>query len=215
MVTVEKPAGLIATLPLVALAGCVDAIGWLRLNGLFVSFMSGTTTMLGASAGGGHRVETWALATAVGLFVVGTVVGFRLARRAAAWRTAAVLLFVGSLLALAWWLPFVGVLPPAACCLVMAMGALNAALPGVGGITFVTGALTRLGEALAAGSPAAWRHLGIWSAMAAGATGGALLQRYAPAAALAVPATIALSGAMLATLLTFKKKRRFQGVSAP
>lgn len=210
-----KTAPLGAALPLVALAGCVDAIGWLRLDGLFVSFMSGTSTMLGVAATGGDHGRAWVLAAAIGLFAAGALAGFLLARWAAAWRTAAVLALVGALLVAAWWLPFVGVLPPPACCLVLAMGALNAALPGVGGITFVTGALTRFGEALAAGSRAAWWHLGLWLAMVAGAAGGALLQRHAPAEALAIPAAVSLAGAALASFLTFRKKRGFQGASAP
>lgn len=210
-----KTAPFVAALPLVALAGCVDAIGWLRLDGLFVSFMSGTSTMLGAAAVGGDHRRAWVLAAAVGLFAAGALAGFLLARWAAAWRVAAVLALVGALLAAAWWLPFAGDLPPAAGCLVWAMGALNAALPGVGGITFVTGALTRFGEALAAGSRTAWRHLGLWSAMVAGAAAGALLQRHAPINALAIPAAVSLAGAGLATLLTVRKKRGFQGASAP
>ena len=39
-----------AAVPLVALAGCVDAIGWLRFDQLFVSFISGTSTMLGIAS---------------------------------------------------------------------------------------------------------------------------------------------------------------------
>ena len=36
---------------LAALAGCVDAIGFLSANGYFVSFMSGNTTRLGVALG--------------------------------------------------------------------------------------------------------------------------------------------------------------------
>ena len=45
-------------------------------------------------------------------------------------------------------------LPPLAYAVVPAMGALNLAVPGVGGITFVTGSLTRFAEALMAGPTA-------------------------------------------------------------
>ncbi|MEN0073705.1 MAG: hypothetical protein AAGC69_04945, partial [Paracraurococcus sp.] len=42
-----RPVSPWAAVPLAALAGCVDAIGWLRFDQLFVSFISGTSTMLG------------------------------------------------------------------------------------------------------------------------------------------------------------------------
>jgi uncharacterized membrane protein YoaK (UPF0700 family) len=210
-----KPAPLSAMLPLVALAGCVDAIGWLRLQGTFVSFMSGTSTMLGVATMGGDPGRAWVLASALALFTAGATLGFMLARRVPAWREAAVLGLVAALLVTAWWLPFVGVLPPAAWCLLAAMGALNAALPGVGGITFVTGALTRFGEGLAAGSSAAWRHLALWSALVAGAMVGALLQLHFPVQALVVPAVVSLAGAALATFLTLRRKRAVRGTSAP
>src|SRR4029077_4997805 len=42
-------------LALTAMAGCVDAIGYLRLGGLFPSFMSGNTTQLGISLADASR----------------------------------------------------------------------------------------------------------------------------------------------------------------
>jgi uncharacterized membrane protein YoaK (UPF0700 family) len=156
--------------PLVAIAGYVDAIGWLRLQELFVSFMSGTSTILGIALADGPAGRAAVLALVVGLFVAGAIAGAALGRLAGRWRAAAVLGLVAVLLALAWKLSWLGPrLPPAAYALVPAMGALNLALPGVGGITFVTGALTRFAEALVAalagvGPHAAWlRQLAAWS----------------------------------------------------
>ncbi|MFC7542407.1 DUF1275 family protein [Siccirubricoccus deserti] len=116
--------------PLVAIAGYVDGIGWLRLQELFVSFMSGTSTMLGLALIGGPAGRAAALALVVGLFTAGAVAGAVLGRLAGRWR-AAVLGLVAVLLGLAWKLPWLGPrLPPAAYALVPAMGALNLALPG-------------------------------------------------------------------------------------
>jgi uncharacterized membrane protein YoaK (UPF0700 family) len=43
-----------------ALAGCVDAIGFLELGGHFVSFMSGNSTRLSVSlAGGDHQAALY------------------------------------------------------------------------------------------------------------------------------------------------------------
>ena len=84
------------------------------------------------------------------------------------------------------------------------MGALNLALPGVGGITFVTGALTRFAEALmaavaGAGPHEAWvTQIAAWAALVAGATLGAVLDARMGGDALAVPAAAALAAAGVA-----------------
>lgn len=207
-----------AALPLVALAGTVDAIGWLRLNDLFVSFMSGTSTLLGVALAGSEIERAAALASVVGLFLGGAVAGAAAARIAgAAWRAPAVLALVAGLLGVAaCGLPPLGAgagtLPGWAFALVPAMGALNAALPGVGGITFVTGSLARAAEALVAGlagaaPPAAFlTQIGAWAALVAGAAGGALLEaRTGGAVALAVPALAAVVAALLATAMALRR----------
>lgn len=199
-----------AAVPLVALAGCVDAIGWLRFDALFVSFISGTSTMLGIAAAEGETGRAAALGAVVGLFAAGALVGAVAGSLAGACRSVAVLGLVAALLAAALlmsgpvlpgagrWDP-----PPAAFAMVPAMGLLNTALPGVGGVTFVTGALARAMEglvhALRGRAPhRAWaQQAACWTAMVAGALLGAVLQRAWGDAALAVPA----SGALLATLL--------------
>jgi hypothetical protein len=53
---------------LTALAGLVDAIGYLHLSGLFISFISGNSTQLGAALGEGDLAEA---ATLIALFVLG------------------------------------------------------------------------------------------------------------------------------------------------
>jgi uncharacterized membrane protein YoaK (UPF0700 family) len=192
--------------PLVALAGCVDAIGWLRLQELFVSFMSGTSTMLGVALAEGRLDRAAALGTVVALFAAGTIAAAGLGRLAGRHRDAVVLGLVAALLGCGWLLPSEdgAGLPAMAYAVVPAMGALNLALPGVGGITFVTGALTRFAEALmaalaGAGPHEAWlTQIAAWAALVAGAVVGAALETRIGTQALAVPAGFALLAAVAA-----------------
>jgi len=204
----EKPAVLAinpwAAVPFVALAGCVDAIGWLRFDQLFVSFISGTGTMLGIAAAQGHGARAAALGTVVGLFAGGALLGAVVGTLAGRWRSPAVLSLVAVLLGVALLAPATGGdLPVAAFGMVPAMGMLNTALPGVGGVTFVTGALSRAMEGLVQALLGRARHgawaqqAACWAAMAGGAMLGALLQGAWGDAALAVPATAALLGALV------------------
>jgi uncharacterized membrane protein YoaK (UPF0700 family) len=194
-----------AAVPFVALAGCVDAIGWLRFDQLFVSFISGTSTMLGIAAAEGHAGRAAALATVVGLFAAGALLGAAVGAAAGRGRSPAVLGLVAALLTAALLAPATGTweLPPAAWAMVPAMGMLNTALPGVGGITFVTGALSRAMEGLVQALLGRARHgawaqqAACWAAMTGGALLGALLQGAWGDAALAVPATAALLGALV------------------
>jgi uncharacterized membrane protein YoaK (UPF0700 family) len=205
--TKRKPPPLAAWagVPLVALAGCVDAIGWLRLQELFVSFISGTSTMLGVAAVSGDTERARALATVLGLFAGGALLGEAVGQLAGRWRSAAVLGMVSGLLALALALPGgESVLPRAAFAMVPAMGMLNTALPAVGGITFVTGALARAAAGLVQAVLRQASHLGwvqqaaCWAALVAGAALGAALQERFGDVALAVPAVAALVAAAVA-----------------
>ena len=56
---------------LAALAGMVDVIGYLHLNGLFVSYMSGNSTQLAAALGQGDLGHAGAIIKLVVLFVLG------------------------------------------------------------------------------------------------------------------------------------------------
>lgn len=167
---------------LAMLAGYVDAIGFLRLGGLFVSFMSGNSTQLAvAIAGRGAGI-----ALAAGLvagFVLGVVLGARVGLVASARRKPAVLALVTLLLALA---TAVGTMTPAPTAalvlLALAMGAENNVFQRGGevsvGVTYMTGTLVKLGQNLAvasAGGPR-WRwlpYLLLWSGLVAGAVAGA------------------------------------------
>lgn len=191
---------------LAMLAGYVDAIGFLRLNGLFVSFMSGNSTQLGVAVAQ-RAAAGWLAAALVAGFVAGVVLGARVAIAAGIWRKPIVLALVAVLLALA--AAAAGAAPGmawiAAVLLAVAMGAENTVFQREGevsvGVTYMTGTLVKLGQHLAAaiaGGPR-WRwvpYLLLWSGLILGAAIGASLYPVYGMAALwgAVGAAVALVG---------------------
>jgi uncharacterized membrane protein YoaK (UPF0700 family) len=138
--------GLVLAGFLTALAGMVDAIGYLHLGGLFVSFMSGNSTQLAASLGQGDLTEAGTIAELIGLFVVGAAVGQIVADLTGRWHMTCVLVGVALLLTVA------AMSNTATEPIVVAMGALNASMHRAGKIpvslTFVTGTLVRFGQGL-------------------------------------------------------------------
>src|SRR5438874_1957763 len=86
---------------LAALAGIVDAIGYLHLQGLFVSFMSGNSTQLAAALGQGDASGAAAIAELIVLFVLGATAGQMVAAFAGRWHMTWVLIVVAILLAIA------------------------------------------------------------------------------------------------------------------
>ena len=190
---------------LAALAGYVDALGFLSLGGFYVAFMSGNSTLLGI---GLATADDAPIATAAGLvvaFVAGVVLGTLVGRRARR-RPVHVLLAVAIVLAGAWALHKAGHATLAAAALALAMGAENTTLardgqPGVG-LTYMTGTLVRLGQRAAdalAGAP--WRALLpdalLWSGMLAGAIlGASTFKRFGLDGILAaIAATLAMAAA--------------------
>src|SRR5437764_9836578 len=84
-----------------ALAGYVDAIGFLHLGGLFVSFMSGNSTRMGVSlADGEWRPAAEAFGLIV-LFVIGAAGGSLIVLGLSRYRQSRLLLTEGLLLAAA------------------------------------------------------------------------------------------------------------------
>ncbi|MDP9164215.1 MAG: DUF1275 family protein, partial [Pseudomonadota bacterium] len=76
-----------------ALAGFVDAIGFLGTGGFFVSFMSGNSTRLAVGVARNAAFAATALAL-VAAFVTGVIIGSLVGRKAGARRPPAVLLLV-------------------------------------------------------------------------------------------------------------------------
>ena len=207
----SRPALLLAAL-LAALAGYIDAVGFLQLGGFFVSFMSGNSTRLGVGAALGDLAIVVTAAGLIGLFVLGVIGGVLAAPEWWRWRRVSVLTLVTGLLAVAAWLAGQGS-PASAAFAALAMGALNAVFQRDGdiaiGVTYMTGALVRMGHRIAAalrGGPV-WGFapfLMLWMALTTGAVLGALSYGRIGGAALWVGAAAA---ATVATLLAARDRK--------
>ncbi len=166
---------------LAALAGYVDAIGFLRLGGFFVSFMSGNSTRLAVGIARGSAPALIA-GPLIGLFVLGAIAGSLVAASAAARRKVAVLALVTALLGAAAGMAAIGHDRSAIAALALAMGAENAVFRRDGevsiGVTYMTGALVKLAQGIAdvmlGRSRWGWLpYLLLWLGLVAGATAGA------------------------------------------
>ncbi|MBB3935985.1 YoaK family protein [Aureimonas phyllosphaerae] len=189
-------------------AGLTDAVGFL-LAGDFVSFMSGNTTRFGIAAGTGDLARAGHLLALLAAFVAGNALGV-LVMRVVRGSQPVLLVVVAALTALG---AALGPGDPAIVLLVLAMGAINVALEEVGGqslgLTYVTGALSRLGRGLARRllrepSPSWWVQVVPWLGMAAGAVAGGVAEAELGHAAI-LASTLAC--AMLAVLALCIPKR--------
>ena len=99
---------------LAALAGMVDVIGYLHLNGLFVSYMSGNSTQLAAALGQGNLAAAAIITKLVVLFVLGAAAGQVLAGFTGEWHMSWVLAAVAILLTIAGLSTTAGALRPGA-----------------------------------------------------------------------------------------------------
>lgn len=174
----------ILAIGLAVLAGFVDALGFLRLGGMFVSFMSGNSTRLAAGVGSPGHSSLFAGALIVA-FVVGVMVGTRIGALAGRWRKQAVLaavvfmLTLGSLTHM-----LVGLSPIPTLLMATAMGMANAVFQRDGevsvGVTYMTGTLVKFGQhltwALSGGPYFGWvPYLLLWLGLIGGAAAGAML----------------------------------------
>jgi uncharacterized membrane protein YoaK (UPF0700 family) len=188
---------------LAGLAGWVDAIAFVRWNGLFVSFMSGNSTTLAASLSDGAWQRAVPVAVVILSFIAGVVCGEVIARGARRWGGALLLLAEAALFCAAagastidgaTWLPAIP--------LAVALGAQNASIHEVGGVsiatTYVTGTVVHIGrgilDAVAGGGP--WRapmiFIALWCALLCGAAMGGLVARQSATTAIATAALAAL-----------------------
>ena len=184
-----------------AMAGYVDGIGFLHLGGLFVSFMSGNSTRLGVSLAQAHWSNAAEAIGLILLFVTGAACGSLIVLGRGAYRQPWVLLVEALLLALAALCYAFGLSNVAVAAMVLAMGLENAVFQidgGAGlGLTYITGALVKVGQLVAAASTGgarwAWLpNLLLWAALVAGAVCGALAYRWINLAAIWFAAALAL-----------------------
>jgi uncharacterized membrane protein YoaK (UPF0700 family) len=195
---------------LAALAGYVDGIGFLHLGGLYVSFMSGNSTRMGVSLAEGQWSSAAESLGLIVLFVIGAAGGSLIVLGHGVHRQPWVLLAEALLLAAAALCYTFGLPIAAVAAIVLAMGLENAVFQiegGAGlGLTYVTGALVKVGQllavALTGGARWGWvPNLLLWAALVAGAVCGALAYHwinlaaiwFAAAAALALSAIVAVT----------------------
>ena len=193
-----------------ALAGYVDAIGFLHLGGLFVSFMSGNSTRLGVYLAQGHWSNAAEAIGLIALFVTGAGAGSLIVLIRSFYGQCWVLLAEASLLAAAALFHALGAPLLAIAAMVLAMGLENAVFQAEGGaglgLTYITGALVKVGQfaaaALTGGRRWAWLpNLLLWAALVLGSLCGALAYHWINLAAIwfAAAAALALSGIVAVT----------------
>lgn len=185
---------------LAALAGYVDAIGFIASGGFFVSFMSGNTTRAGVGLPFG-LVETGMALSLITAFVGGTVAGSLLGRRGWKSRESAILWSIAAVLTIACLLFGVGAAYPALLCTAAAMGAENTIFEEDGevtiGLTYMTGTLVKTGQrvagALAGGPKWDWMPYALlWVSLFSGSIMGAFAHHWAGIEALWGAAGLAL-----------------------
>jgi uncharacterized membrane protein YoaK (UPF0700 family) len=191
-----------------ALAGFVDAVGFLNLGGFFVSFMSGNSTRLAAGIAEGSS-WTWLALALIAAFVSGVAGGTRVARSAKKRSRSAVLILVAILLVAACLTAGAGFATASVLLAAVAMGAENAVFMRDGGLpvglTYMTGTLVRLGQELggmgSGNERGAWKaYAWHWLALVGGAIAGALFHRLGGLSALWI-------AALAATILAWIERR--------
>jgi uncharacterized membrane protein YoaK (UPF0700 family) len=195
-----------------ALAGYVDGIGYLHLGGLFVSFMSGNSTRMAVSLAAGHFAKAAEALGLIALFVAGAACGSLIVLGRGVHRQPWLLAVEALLLIMAGLAhATLGFDRLAISIIVLAMGLENAVfqIEGGGGLglTYVTGALVKVGQLIAAamtgGARFAWvPNLLLWAALVAGSVGGALAYQWINLAAIwfAAAAALTLTALVAATI---------------
>jgi uncharacterized membrane protein YoaK (UPF0700 family) len=180
MLRYEQRARFLA-ISIAGLAGFVDAVGFLKLGGFFVSFMSGNSTRL--AIGLEEGIATAAIAgLLIASFIAGVVGGSLLSSSAGESRKSVVLSAVSLTLAVAATLGLLGFGRGAGVAMALAMGGANTVFQRDGevsiGVTYMTGTLVKCGQHIAAalkgGNRWTWvPYLMLWLGLVTGASVGA------------------------------------------
>ncbi|WP_106640033.1 YoaK family protein [Allosphingosinicella vermicomposti] len=195
----DRNARLLA-ISLSALAGYVDAVGFIELDGYFVSFMSGNSTRL--AVGIAERASEAALAGAlIFTFLLGVIGGSLAGHLAGPRRRPVVLMLIAALLSTAGAAGMADLAVVAIPAMAFAMGAENATFARNGevtvGLTYMTGALVKIGQrltvALLGGPRFSWlSYAFLWTGLICGAVLGSIAYGRFGLGALWAPALLAL-----------------------
>ena len=193
-----------------ALAGYVDALGFMHLHGFFVSFMSGNSTRLAVGLID-RSADAIRAGQLIALFVVGVVIGAIVGRLAARRQRQTVLALVAALLATGALAAHLDRPAIAVIAMVLAMGAENAVFQRDGqvhiGLTYMTGTLVKLGQqiavALSGGKLTGWLpYLLLWSGLVGGAILGASIHTRIGLAGLWLAALVAAACAVWSAVIS-------------
>lgn len=171
---------------LAAMAGMVDAIGFLASGGFFLSFMSGNSTRLAVGISDFAVYSGFVLAI-ISSFVFGVFAG-SLTGNIHQWpdnrRQSYILMAIAVILGLVPAITGAGFIIPALCGGAFCMGAENTIFARKGavtfGVTYMTGALVKIGQGLSVlltggDTKDLIPYVMLWSGLMAGAVTGALL----------------------------------------
>lgn len=207
-----------------SITGFIDAIGFIYLGGFFLSFMSGNTTRMTASASEGLWEMTAKGAGLMGLFLLGVMLGAMIqresARRLAYGRPREVLLvFVSLASILSATLVTLGLSTPGVLTLSFVVGAMNSVFEKNGevaiSLTYATGTLVKMAQrfvgALYGEGHREWtHHLLLWLSLACGSILGGLCYMHLELHAIWVVAAAITGGATVAIVL--RERRRLTGL---
>jgi uncharacterized membrane protein YoaK (UPF0700 family) len=212
---------------LTAVAGIVDAVGYIELGGFFASFMSGASISLGVTASGNQWAAAYHAVLLIAVFVIGATIASVVSGILRPWGTPTAILLEavclsGAIVMIAsGWASSESVVP-----VVAAMGIQNTAFRPINGVrlgvTFMTGTLVSLSQALGRaliGRSGWWSwapHALIWCSFVAGAAAGAVLHMRYGFMALVAPTIMAWAlGAitMSAAIVTARRHGRSPGAS--
>ncbi|MDO5730668.1 YoaK family protein [Corynebacterium sphenisci] len=208
-----------------SITGFIDAIGFMYLGGFFLSFMSGNTTRLTASAAEGAWDITFKAAGLMGLFLTGVAMGsliYRLGLRHLPHGRPreAVLLFVASSTILSGILVALDLGDQGMLFLSFAVGAMNSVFERDGqvaiSLTYMTGTLVKTAQnfvgAFFGGDHRLWiHHFLLWASLAGGSILGGLSYVHWELRAVWVVAALVTGGVVVA--IGNRERRRRLGLS--
>lgn len=207
-----------------SITGFIDAIGFIYLGGFFLSFMSGNTTRMTASASEGLWNVTAKGAGLMGLFLLGVMLGAVIRRQASRHMgpgrpREVVLFFVSAVSILSALFVMLDFGTPAVLTLSFVVGALNSTFEKNGevaiSLTYATGTLVKMAQRFVGSfygeGHAEWlHHLFLWLSLAFGSVLGGFFYMHLELRAIWVVAAAITSGAVLAIAL--RERRRVAGL---